>query len=292
MPIKTNSLRAWILAMRPKTLTAAAIPVLMGMALAAKDTSLQIDFIPGLLCLLFAFVMQIDANFVNDYFDWRHGNDDAATRLGPPRACSMGWVTPKAMLVALVVTTVLAGCVGLPLIFYGGMQMLIVGIACVVFCLLYTVLFSYIGLGDLLVLLFFGLVPVSVTYYILVGSVTLPVIYASLACGLAVDNLLVLNNYRDIDNDRRDGKRTLIVMIGKEWGRRLYLLLGIAASLLMAIYDGFTAKSLLMLIYLLLNLQAYRKMSRLQGRDLNLVLGMTSRNILVFGLLAIIVIGL
>ena len=290
MTIKTNSLRAWILAMRPKTLTAAAIPVLMGMALAAKDTSLQIDFIPGLLCLLFAFVMQIDANFVNDYFDWRHGNDDAATRLGPPRACSMGWVTPKAMLVALIVTTVLAGCVGLPLIFYGGMKMLVVGIACVVFCLLYTVLFSYIGLGDLLVLLFFGLVPVSVTYYILVGAVTLPVICASLACGLAVDNLLVLNNYRDIDNDRRDGKRTLIVMIGKEWGRRLYLLLGIAASLLMAVYDGFTAKSALMLVYLLLNLQAYRKMSRLQGRDLNLVLGMTSRNILVFGLLAILVI--
>ncbi len=290
MNIKTNSLRAWILAMRPKTLTAAAIPVIMGMALAAKDTSLQIDFVPGLLCLLFAFVMQIDANFVNDYFDWRHGNDDAATRLGPPRACSMGWVTPKAMLVALLITTALAGCVGLPLIFYGGLQMLIVGIACVVFCLLYTVLFSYIGLGDLLVLLFFGLVPVSITYYILVGAVTMPVICASLACGLAVDNLLVLNNYRDIDNDRRDGKRTLIVMTGRKWGRRLYLLLGIAAALLMAIYDGFTAKSALMFIYLLLNLQAYKKMSRLQGRELNMVLGMTSRNILVFGLLSILVI--
>ncbi len=290
MDIKTNSLRAWILAMRPKTLTAAAIPVLMGIALAVKDTSLQIDFFPGLLCLLFAFVMQIDANFVNDYFDWRHGNDDASTRLGPPRACSMGWVTPKAMLVALVLTTVLAGCVGLPLIFYGGIQMLIIGVACVVFCVLYTILFSYIGLGDLLVLLFFGLIPVCITYYILVDMVTLPVVYASLSCGLAVDNLLVLNNYRDIDNDRRDGKRTLIVMIGKEWGRRLYLLLGIAASLLMAIYADFTAKSALLFIYLLLNLQAYTKMKCLHGRDLNRVLGMTSRNILIFGLLAIVII--
>ncbi len=288
--MKTNSLRAWIIAMRPKTLTAAVAPVIIGMALAAKDTSLQVDWVPGLLCFLFAMIMQIDANFVNDYFDWKHGNDDASTRLGPLRACSMGWVTPKAMLWALLITTAIAGCVGLPLIFYGGVQMLFVGIACVVFCLLYTTLFSYIGLGDVLVLLFFGIIPVSVTYYILTGVVSLPIICVSIACGLAVDNLLILNNYRDIDNDRRDGKRTLIVMTGKEWGRRLYFLLGTIATLLMAIYDGFTAKSALMLIYFLLNIQAYIKMGRLQGRDLNRVLGMTSRNILAFCLLSILLI--
>ncbi len=282
--VKTNSFRAWILASRPKTLAGAMVPVIMGIALAAKDADYQIDIIPAVLCLLFALMMQIDANFVNDYFDWRHGNDDETSRLGPLRACSMGWITPRAMLVALFITTFVACAVGLPLVFYGGIEMIIVGVACVVFCVLYTTVFSYIGLGDLLVLLFFGIVPVCITYYIQTGCVSLVVLNISLACGLAVDNLLILNNYRDIDNDRSSGKRTLIVLVGRKWGLRLYLLLGIVAALAMSIYGGFTAKSALVLVYLAFHLQAYRQMKLLTGRELNRVLGMTACNILIFGI--------
>ncbi len=288
--VKTNSFRAWILASRPKTLAGAMVPVIMGIALAAKDADFHIDIIPAVLCLLFALMMQIDANFVNDYFDWRHGNDDEASRLGPLRACSMGWITPRAMLVALFITTFVACAVGLPLVFYGGIEMIIVGVACVVFCVLYTTVFSYIGLGDLLVLLFFGIVPVCITYYIQTGCVPLVVLNVSLACGLAVDNLLILNNYRDIDNDRSSGKRTLIVLVGRKWGLRLYLLLGIVAALTMSIYGGFTAKSALVLVYLAFHLQTYRQMKLLTGRELNRVLGMTARNILIFGIISTLLI--
>ena len=114
--------------------------------------------------------------------------------------------------------------------------MILVGLACVVFCFLYTISLSYMGLGDVLVLVFFGLVPVSMTYWLVAPaspllSIPLTVIGLSLACGLVIDTLLVVNNYRDIDNDRRTGKRTLIVKIGAKNGRCLYLWLGIAACI-------------------------------------------------------------
>ena len=105
--IETNSIKAWYLAARPKTLTAAAVPVLLGIALAYKDAQ-QIQTLPALLCLLFAWVMQIDSNLVNDYFDFKHGNDDE-TRLGPKRACAEGWITLGAMKWGIILTTLL-GC--------------------------------------------------------------------------------------------------------------------------------------------------------------------------------------
>ena len=285
--MRTNSFKAWVLAARPKTLAAAMMPVAIGIALAANDAVSGVKWIPAVLCLLFALMMQVDANFVNDYFDWKHGNDDASQRLGPLRACSMGWVTPKAMLVALLCTTAVACATGFPLVFYGGMEMILIGVMCVVFCVLYTTVFSYIGLGDLLVLLFFGIVPVCITYYIQTGCVPLTVVNVSVTCGLAVDNLLILNNYRDIDNDRSNGKRTLIVMTGRTWGRRLYFLLGVVAALLMAIYDGFSLKSVLLFVYLIPHFCACRQMKLLTGRELNRVLGTTSRNILIFGVVAV-----
>ena len=103
--IETNSIKAWYLAARPKTLTAAAVPVLLGIALAYKDAQ-QIQTLPALLCLLFAWVMQIDSNLVNDYFDFKHGNDDE-TRLGPKRACAEGWITLGAMKWGIILTTFL-----------------------------------------------------------------------------------------------------------------------------------------------------------------------------------------
>lgn len=148
-----------MLASRPKTLTGAAVPVMIGLAFAARDLGLD-DFgwMPALLCVLFAFIMQIDANFINDYFDFVRGNDDE-TRLGPRRACAQGWITPKAMRRAIIITTVIACCIGLPLVIYGGLEMILVGAFCVVFCFLYTTLLSYLGLGDVLVLVFSALFP-------------------------------------------------------------------------------------------------------------------------------------
>ena len=288
--VKQNSLKAWILAARPKTLTGAAVPVMIGTALAWLDDAQAYDaFSPtaAVLCLLFAFIMQIDANFVNDFFDYAHGNDDSSTRLGPLRACTQGWVTVDAMKRAIAGTTVLACLVGLPLIFFGGLEMLLIGLLCVVFCFLYTTHLSYLGMGDVLVLLFFGVVPVCCTYYVQLHTCTMSVFVASLACGLVIDGLLIVNNYRDWDNDQRDGKQTLVVMIGATASEWLYLAIGIVAVLAGLFFwaEGHILAFVLPFVYLVLHFFTWLKMRRIhKGRQLNECLGETARNILIYGL--------
>lgn len=304
--IKTNSLSAWILAARPKTLTAAAVPVLIGIAYAFRDRCIHdqclqghdlqnFQWLPALLCLLFAWIMQIDSNFVNDYFDYKHGNDDE-TRLGPKRACAEGWITLPAMKRGIIITTLLGCLTGLPLILYGGWEMVFVGMACVVFCFLYTTKFSYLGLGDLLVLVFFGIVPVCCTYYVVMPATeqtfTWEVFLASVACGMTVDTLLVVNNYRDRDNDCRAGKKTLIVRIGSVNAERFYLALGILPSVIMMaliLWHSLTmgTHSAAIVFYSICIVQyifSYREMKRIhEGVALNGILGYTSRNIFIFG---------
>ena len=242
----------------------------------------------ALLCALFAMVMQIDANFINDFFDYVHGNDDTATRLGPPRACTQGWVTVNAMKRAIALTTCAACAIGLPLVFYGGLEMLLIGIACVVFCFLYTTHLSYIGMGDLLVFLFFGIVPVCITYYVQLHTCSWQVFIASIACGAVVDCLLLVNNYRDRDNDQRDGKKTLVVEIGAENTERLYLMLGVTATVAGVVFwwNGHVLAFVLPLLYLLAHVLTWQKMRSIHaGRELNVCLAETARNILIYGLL-------
>ncbi len=288
--IKRNSPRAWWLASRPQTLAGAAVPVMMGLALAWRHLAMTgggMDVVPAVLCVLFAFVMQIDANFVNDYFDWRKGTDDEH-RLGPRRACAQGWVSPEAMCRAMVLTTLLACLIGLPLVCYGGVSMIWIGVACVVASFLYTLLLSYVGLGDILVLVFFGIVPVCATFYLQAHTVTKEVFLSSLACGMVIDTLLVVNNYRDRDNDRRTGKRTLVVLIGERATEIFYFALG-----LMAFHMGLTFffqhqyfTFFLPTIYLSLHARTYRKMKRIKrGKALNGILAENARNMFFYGLL-------
>lgn len=297
--VKTNSVKAWLLATRPKTLSAAAVPVMIGTAFAWRNTSEQFNWIPAILCLLFAWIMQIDSNLVNDYFDFKKGNDDE-TRLGPKRACSEGWITSDAMVWGILITTLLGCMTGIPLILYGGLEMVMVGIACVVFCFLYTTLFSYHGLGDILVLLFFGIIPVCCTYYVCMPLhqqiPTGEVIASSIACGLAIDALLIVNNYRDIDNDRSNGKITLAVRLGESKTRRLYESIGYIAAGIMIILVFFDLYQInkviptyaIYIIYIILHRQSYKEMKRInKGAKLNQVLGLTARNILVFGILSV-----
>lgn len=298
--VKTNSLNAWVLAARPKTLTGASVPVMIGIAFAFKDLSWEnFQIIPALLCVLFAFIMQIDANFVNDYFDCLKGNDDSETRLGPRRACSEGWITLPAMRKGLIATTLLACINGLPLIYYGGWEMILIGLLCVAFCFLYTTKLSYLGLGDLLVLVFFGIVPVCLTYYVILPkglqTITWQVFVASLASGLVIDTLLVVNNYRDRENDKQANKNTLIVRIGEKRAEQLYHWLGFLGLLLMDsvfIFSYSSMKTLsltLLFFYLFLHQKAFTEMKRIKhGKELNKVLGLTARNMFFFGLLATI----
>ena len=143
--VGVNSFKAWFLASRPKTLTGAAVPVMIGFALAVDHYGSMVRAVPAILCVLFAFFMQIDANFVNDYFDYIKGVD-GKDRLGPKRACTQGWITLYAMRVGIIVTTVLSCLVGLPLVLFGGWNMVLIGALCVLFCFLYTTRLSYIGL--------------------------------------------------------------------------------------------------------------------------------------------------
>ena len=297
--IKTNSLAAWVLAARPKTLMGAMVPVMIGAAWAWKlGGSEHFQIVPAVLCFLFAFLMQVDSNFINDYFDCVRGNDDRSTRLGPKRACSEGWITLPAMRAGMAVTSLLACMAGLPLVFYGGWEMIGVGAACVLFAFLYTTFFSYLGLGDVLVLVFFGLVPVTFTPYVILPdhlqAVCADVILSGLACGLVVDTLLVVNNYRDRDNDWRDGKRTLVVRLGTRRTEKLYQWLGVLGILLIynllfvgrengILYCGLTL--VLYAPYGILHGKTSALMIRIkQGRDLNIILAQTARNMFVYGL--------
>ena len=289
--IETDSAKAWLLAARPKTLSGAAVPVMIGVSLAYVDAAQYVDgafsWVAAVLCLLFAFIMQVDANFINDFFDFTNGADDSETRLGPRRACAQGWVKLDSLKRAIALTTCLACLVGLPLVWYGGLEMILIGLLCLVFCFLYTTHMSYLGLGDVLVLVFFGVVPVCISYYIQLHTCTWQVFIASVACGLVIDGLLIVNNFRDRDNDRAVGKNTLVVRIGDKASLTLYFGVGVVACLMGLVFwlNGHVLAFVLPLLYLVLHVFTYLKIKRIhQGKALNHCLGETARNIFVYGL--------
>ena len=286
--VQTNSIKAWVLAARPKTLAAAATPVLIGCSLAVADGAFQ--WIPAVLCFLFAFSMQIDANFINDYYDFLKGSD-REDRLGPERACAQGWITLPAMKKGMIFTTLLSCFWGVLLLRYCGWEMIPVGLLCVLFAFLYTAgpyPLAYHGWGDVLVIVFFGFVPVGCTYYTMAHDWTWNVTVGCAACGLVSDLLLMLNNYRDREQDKISGKQTLIVRFGEKTGRYAYLWLGIIAAGLCTYYafNGHLWAALLPLLFLIPHITTWNEMVKIfQGKELNIVLGKTARNIVVFGLL-------
>lgn len=234
--------------------------------------------------------MQIAANLINDLFDYLKGSD-RADRLGPERACAQGWISPHSMRVGIAITLLLACLAGSTLLYYGGWELIVVGIFCVLFAFLYTTgpyPLSYNGWGDALVIVFFGFVPVGGTYYVQATTWTPAVGVASLITGMVIDTLLVVNNYRDREADARSGKRTLIVQFGASFGSYLYLLLGVASALLCLCFlaEGLLYAALLPQLYLLPHICTWRKMTRIySGKKLNSILGETSRNMLFLGIL-------
>ncbi len=297
------------MAARPKTLVGAVAPVLVGGLLGFSHLAPRVAsasaigwwmqaFAPFMLCMLFALIMQIDANFINDYIDWRKGSD-RSDRLGPERAMAQGWITPNAMRLGILITTIAAILIGLPLLFFGGMWMILVAVLCIVACFLYSTFMSYKGWGDALVIVFFGIVPVVFTYWCVVkgsweAALNVSVINQTaiifklqqamllgIAMGLVTDCLLMVNNYRDVEQDRVSGKQTLVVRFGEKIALQLYLWAGVVAVVLVLLVSWKSA--VLLLAYLVLHLITAYKMSRRKGRDLNSVLGMTTRNIIIFG---------
>jgi len=296
-----NLLTAWFLAARPKTLTAATVPVVVGLALARRDLTIgavasetgAFLWIPALCCLGFALLAQIAANFVNDYADYKKGAD-GKERKGPARAVASGWITPRAMLIGVFVALGFACCCGLATLPYGGWKLIVVGLVSCVFCLLYSagpLPLAYVGLGDVLVVAFFGFVAVAFTYFIQTQEITPDATLVGLAIGFATDNILVANNYRDRDEDRRNRKFTLIALFGEPFGRWFYLANGFVAAVLLAVVFSrnadWNALSLATLfVYLFAHWQAWRTLCRIRsGAALVRVLALSSKNLLILGVL-------
>jgi 1,4-dihydroxy-2-naphthoate octaprenyltransferase len=287
------NIKAWIAAARPKTLTASISPVIVACALAHRVGSFKA--IPALLCLFVALFAQIASNFANDYFDFKKGAD-TPERLGQPRAVASGWITPHNMLIATLITLAIACLCGCGLLFYSDWQLIFVGIAVAAGVLAYSAgpyPLAYKGLGDVCVLLFYGIVPLCFTYYVQAGAFSLTALLLSLSMGFLSVNILLVNNYRDYEQDRAVGKRTSIVIFGLKFGKIFYLVNAILAIVLA--YPAYLYRDkgiwFLFVFFLLLELFTWQDLSRLRGKELNRTLEMTARNVLLFALLLISVLA-
>ncbi len=284
MKDKKSLVGVWVEASRPKTLTASASPVLLGCALAYYDG--MFDIVPAVLCFLVALFAQIASNFANDYFDFKKGAD-REDRLGPERAVAQGWIAPKAMLVGTFVTLGVACLSGLLLICFADWRLIWVGIAIAVCVLAYSAgpyPLAYNGLGDICVLLFYGVIPVCFTYYIQTLSFSLLSFLLSVALGLLSVNILVVNNYRDYEQDKAACKRTTIVLFGRRFGRVFYIFNECMAFVLVLPLVLEAPRWILFLFGILFVLCFYttRELITLEGRALNRTLGHTARNVFLF----------
>jgi 1,4-dihydroxy-2-naphthoate octaprenyltransferase len=222
----------WLLAARPKTLAAAVVPVLVGTALARGPANgrLAIDWWLFACTLAGALLIQIGTNFVNDALDFKKGTD-TAERLGPLRVTQAGLLTAKAVMRGAYACFLLAALCGIPLVLQSGWPLLAIGLGSIAAAYAYTggpYPLAYHGLGELFVLVFFGLVAVGGTFYIQRGTLDGTVLAMGTAIGLLAVALLAINNLRDAKNDVRSGKRTMAVRFGETFAR-----IEIAVSVLM-----------------------------------------------------------
>jgi 1,4-dihydroxy-2-naphthoate polyprenyltransferase len=217
-----RALHIWLMAARPRTLPAAVAPVLVGTALAATEGTFKVlTFIAAMLGAVF---IQIGTNLSNDYSDARRGAD-TEDRLGPVRVTAGGLVPPRQVLVATYVAFGLAVLAGAYLIATAGWELLLIGVASILAGVLYTGgprPYGYEGLGEVFVFLFFGVVAVTGSYFAQVERLTWEAFVLAVPVGLLASAILVVNNVRDLETDRRAGKRTLAVRLGRERARTLY----------------------------------------------------------------------
>lgn len=278
----------WILAIRPKTLGAAVVPVAVGTALAARMADWQV--VPALLCLAFALLVQIGTNFTNDYFDFIKGAD-TADRVGPTRVVAAGLVSLQAMRRAIVVTFVMAFVVGSQLLFYGGWWLVGVGLASILFGLAYTAgpfPLAYNGLGDVFVFIFFGWVAVVFTFYVQTGFWVGELWLAGSAIGALATNILVINNARDRLTDEAAGKRTLVVRYGRRFAIVQYGLSIVVAAAVPVLFwaMGFGGAILLPLLSIIPSGVLWWQFARAGSPvEYGRILGKTGAVLMLYGLL-------
>jgi 1,4-dihydroxy-2-naphthoate octaprenyltransferase len=282
------TLNAWLLAIRPRTLPAAAAGVVMGSALAWHDGFFRLD--AALSCLLAALLLQIGSNLANDVFDFERGTD-TPERLGPLRVTQAGLLKPAQVKIGMIVVFVLAALFGLYLAWLGGWPVIMIGIAAILAAIAYTggpFPLGYHGLGDLFVFIFFGLASVAGTYYVQAGFVSAAAWWMTVPPGLIITAILVVNNLRDLENDRKAGKRTLAVILGEQATKTQYLLCMIIAYLILpfaALIGVIPWFSLAAWLSLPIALRASRLVFSQRGRALNAALAGTGQTALLFSIL-------
>lgn len=279
-------IQIWLMAARPKTLTAAIAPVIAGTAVAVHEGGEH--WPSAMLALVTALLLQIAANFANDAFDFRRGAD-TAERLGQARVTSSGLMSAGTMIRVTIGVLALAILTGLPLALRGGWPILALGIAAVVCAVAYTAgpfPLAYLGLGEVFVMLFFGFAAVAGTAYVQTGELTALALATSMPIGALAAGILVVNNLRDIDTDRTAGKRTLAVRLGERrtrWEYAAMLIVAGAAPVVFWIVGWLNWSCVLTIVWWPFGAALWNQVSARTGRELNPVLGNTGKGLFYYG---------
>ncbi len=283
-----SKFKSWVLASRPKTLPAAVVPVVVGSSLAfSEDKFVLLNSLIALLCSLF---IQIGTNFVNDLYDYLKGSDKA-DRKGPQRVLANKFISVKEMKIGSAVVFLLAFFAGLYLVFVGGYVVLIIGIASILAGIAYTAgpfPLAYNGLGDLFVFIFFGIVATAGTYYVNTFEFSLLSLIASIPVGALITNILLVNNYRDINEDKAANKKTTTVIFGKKFTRTQYIFLIFISYLIpVLLFVFFNYSYLIFLPFLSVPLAAslVKMLYSLEGEALNKTLELTAKFSGLYGIL-------
>ncbi len=275
-----GNFKVWIEASRPKTLLAAAVPVIVGSAVAIYHSAFRAD--TALIALICSLLIQIATNFVNDLYDFLSGSDNS-NRKGPKRASVSGLISTSLMKKAIYITFGTAFILGLYLVYTGGLLILLIGILSIMAGFAYTAgpfPLAYNGLGDIFVFVFFGLVATTGTYYVQAGEITPLAFWASVPVGALVTNILVVNNYRDIEEDRISNKRTLAVIFGKTFTQIQYIVFMLISYIIpVFVYISFKSDVyvFLPLLSLPLSVKLIKMIFSLEGSDLNKTLELTAK---------------
>ena len=280
-------IKHWIEAMRLRTLPVSLAGVVM--AWGFNFINHNFNLTPAILCLLFALLAQISSNFANEYYDFKSGLDRKG-RDGHRRGVTEGDITPRAMKMATYGTLALACAVGCSLIYYGGWWLLPIGIVIALGAMAYSAgpyPLSRHGLGEVAVLFFFGIIPVTLTYYVQSLEWNIQVLFASISVGLMGANVLIVNNYRDHDDDKNVGKRTLAVIFGRKVVANLYLFNGfIAVALMAGMWSLMPVWSwAIPVLYLVAHTAIWIQLNVRTGSRLNPLLGMTAMAMAAYSLL-------
>lgn len=280
--------QAWYLASRPKTLLAAFVPVSVGASIAFADGAFNI--VATIIALLCSILIQIGTNFTNDLYDFYKGAD-SNKRTGPLRVVSAGIISAKEMRLGVITVFGTAFLLGLYLVWLGGITILIIGVLSIIAGFAYTAgpfPLAYKGLGDVFVFLFFGIVATVGSYYVNALEFSWTAFIASLPVGALITNILVVNNYRDLEQDKESGKNTLAVMLGKRFTFYEYLTLLIGSFFVpLIIFLHYDVSGWIFLPYLTMPF-AYKlvlMLMRLSGTQLNKALELTAKLSMAFGIL-------